>query len=56
VRRKKALVAFALLVVRFLIYEAARDTPDHDADNVQSARSNEDAKPAHAMGLFEVHV
>jgi hypothetical protein len=36
--------------------EAARDTPDHDAYNVQSARSTEEAKPAHAMGLFEVHV
>jgi hypothetical protein len=36
--------------------EAVRDTPDHDADNVQSARSSEGARPAHVMGLFDVHV
>jgi hypothetical protein len=40
---------------RSLRSEAARDTPD-DAYNVQSARSTEEAKPAHAMGLFDVHV
>jgi hypothetical protein len=36
--------------------EAVRDTPDHDADNVQSARNSEGARPAHVMGLFDVHV
>ena len=32
------------------------DTPDRDDDNVQSARSSEEARPAHALGLFELHV
>ena len=32
------------------------DTLDRDADNVQSARSSEEARPAHALGLFELHV